>query len=300
MSLARPETTAALDFDPAAMRRDLNRRAFTIGHRLADDPLFSLPALIALSRKLPAEDVEYNAGDLPVEMDPAATPKTGLSIEETIRRIEECGSWMVMKFVERVPEYRRALDRCLDQIASALAPGLRMLRREAFVFISSPGSVTPYHFDPEYNFLLQISGGKTVYVFPRALLTEQEIEERFTFRHRNLKFRETEQGGAEAFTLSPGVGVHIPIAAPHWVKNGDRASVSFSITFRTTESEREAALYRFNSKLRARGISPARVHSSRLRDSLKLATYHGLRLALRPARTILGKTNGDADRPRRY
>jgi hypothetical protein len=284
---------AGLHFDGAEMRRDLNRRGFTIRHRLIDDPLFSLPALIELSRKLPAEDVEYNAGDLPVDMDPAATPKTGLSVEETIRRIEECGSWMVMKFVERVSEYRRVLDRCLDQLESAIAPaGLKMLRREAFVFISSPHSVTPYHFDPEYNFLLQIRGAKTVYVFPRSLLSEEEIEDRFTFSHRNLKFHESNQSRAEAFILSPGVGLHIPIAAPHWVKNGEGVSISFSITFRTGASEREAALYRFNSKLRARGLHPKPVHSSSLRDSMKLATYHGLRFALRPARMLLGQRNG--------
>ena len=32
--------------------------------------------------------------------------------------------------------------------------------REAFIFISSPNTVTPYHMDPEYNFLLQIRGTK--------------------------------------------------------------------------------------------------------------------------------------------
>lgn len=283
---------AALSFDDAEIRRDLNRRGFTIRHRLVDNPLFSLPALIELSRKLPDKDVEYNAGDLPVDMDPTATPKTGLSVEETIHRIEECGSWMVMKFVERVPEYRRVLDRCLDELEAAIAPeGLRMLRREAFIFISSPHSVTPYHFDPEYNFLLQIRGAKTVYVFPRSLLTEEEIEERFTFSHRNLKFYESNQSRAEAFVLSPGEGLHIPIAAPHWVKNGDNVSISFSITFRTSASEREAALYRFNSKLRARGLHPKPVHSSPLRDSIKLATYHGLRFALRPAKMLLGRHN---------
>jgi Cupin-like domain len=289
-----------LDFDPAATRRDLNRKGFKIGHRLVDDPLFSLPALIELSRKLPVQDVEYNAGDLPVDMDPAATPKTGLTIEETIRRIEECGSWMVMKFVERVPEYRRALDRCLDEIEGAIAPeGLRTIRREAFIFISSPRSVTPYHFDPEYNFLLQIRGTKTVYLFPRSLLTEEEIEDRFTFRHRNLKFHQSYQSRAEAFVLSPGSGIHIPIAAPHWVKNGAGVSISFSITFRTEESEREAALYRFNSKLRARGLRPAPVHSSPVRDSLKLATYRGLRLALRPAKMLLARRNSGEDGARR-
>ena len=299
MPMTPPNLDTPLDFDAAAMDRDLNRKAFTIRHALTDHPLFSLPALIELARELPAENVEYNAGDQPVDMDPAATPKTGLSIEETIRRIEECGSWMVLKFVERVPGYRRMLDRCLDQIEATVPAGRGMIRREAFVFISSPRAVTPYHFDPEYNFLLQIHGAKTVYVFPRSLLTEQQIEDRFTFSHRNLKFDASYQNRAEAFVLSPGVGVHIPIAAPHWVQNGDSVSISFSITFRTAESEREAALYRFNSKLRARGLRPAPVHSSPVRDSLKLATYHGLRFALRPVKLMVAQRNGGEAAPRR-
>jgi hypothetical protein len=37
------------------------------------------------------------------------------SIDETIRRIEECRSWMVFKNVERDPAYRALLDTCLDQ-----------------------------------------------------------------------------------------------------------------------------------------------------------------------------------------
>src|SRR5262245_63771662 len=81
------------------------RRPFVVRHRLTDHPLFALPRLIELARMLPEDRVEYNAGDVPVSLDPARTPRTGLSIDETIRRIEECRSWMVFKNVERDPEY---------------------------------------------------------------------------------------------------------------------------------------------------------------------------------------------------
>ena len=36
---------------------------------------------------------------------------------------------------------------------------------EGFIFVSSPGSVTPYHIDPERNFLLQVRGNKTMHMF---------------------------------------------------------------------------------------------------------------------------------------
>ena len=35
-----------------------------------------------------------------------------------------------------------------------------MKQKQGFIFISSPGSVTPFHIDPENNFLLQIRGSK--------------------------------------------------------------------------------------------------------------------------------------------
>ena len=67
------------------------------------------------------------------------TPRNGLSIEETIRRIEECRSWLVLKYVERDPEYRELLDRCVDEVQALCDPPLPGIdQREAFIFISSP------------------------------------------------------------------------------------------------------------------------------------------------------------------
>src|SRR5207247_1374578 len=131
-----------------------NRQPFLIGHHLVDHPLFALPRLIELSRALPDKDVEYNAGEVPISIDPKVTPRTGLGIEETIRRIEERKSWMVLKYVEQDPAYRDLLLECLEEVkahSEPLHPG--MGQPQAFVFISSAGSVTPYHMDPEHNFL---------------------------------------------------------------------------------------------------------------------------------------------------
>ena len=41
-----------------------------------------------------------------------------------------------------------------------------MLTSQGFIFVSSPNSVTPYHFDPEHNILLQIRGSKVMTQFP--------------------------------------------------------------------------------------------------------------------------------------
>lgn len=258
------------ELQPGRFETDFNRRPFQIKHDLVDHPAFTLERLVELARKLPADGVEYNAGDLPITQDPTKTPRTGLSVEETIQRINECKSWMVLKRVEADPTYKRVLDDCLDQI-EPLAPGMRT--RRAFIFISSPGSVTPYHIDHEYNFLLQIRGTKQMTIFDPSVLPEEALERFYRGEHRNLVFDQTLVDKAQTFQLTPGDGVHVPVNAPHYVLNGPQASVSFSITFRTPEGDRRSAIYEVNDRLRRFGIKPRPVGKQPLVDRAKYLGY---------------------------
>src|SRR5207302_111135 len=130
------------------------------------------------------------SGDLPMTQDYLSTPHTGLSAQETLATIEQCRSWLVLKNVERDPQYRVLLEECLRQVAAqtpSMADGMR--QAEAFIFVSSPHSITPYHMDPEHNFLLQVRGSKRVTVFDgtdRAILSEQQLESFHAGAHRNL------------------------------------------------------------------------------------------------------------------
>src|SRR5262245_3957931 len=101
--LARPQAGPLLD-PGSAFDTDFCRRPFLMHHRLGDHSLFDLTRLAELATLLPPTSVEYNAGDLPISVDPQKTPHTGLSIEETVRRIEQCRSWMVLKNVEQDPD----------------------------------------------------------------------------------------------------------------------------------------------------------------------------------------------------
>ncbi len=258
------------ELEPGRFSTDFNRRPFQIKHDLVTHPAFTLERLVELARKLPPEAVEYNAGDLPITQDPTKTPQTGLSIEETIQRITDCKSWMVLKRVEVDPTYKQALDDCLDQI-EPLAPGMRT--RRAFIFISSPGSVTPYHIDHEYNFLLQIRGTKQMTIFDPSVLPEQAIERFYRGEHRNLVFDQSHAGSSKTFELAPGDGVHVPVNAPHYVLNGPQASVSFSITFRTPEGDRRSAVYQVNDRLRRFGLQPRPVGRTALVDRAKYLGY---------------------------
>jgi hypothetical protein len=266
----RASMTAHLDIDPEAFAKSFGRAPFPMRHGLAGHELFALPRLVELAQRLPASAIEYNAGDVPLSLDPARTPRNGLSAEETIRRIEECRSWMVLKFAERDPRYAELLASCLDEI-DAFPKGY-IKAAHAFIFVSSPGSVTPFHMDPEENFLLQLRGEKTIQVFDpadRAVVSERELERFCGGAHRNLEFRDSGAGRGRAFVLHTGDGVHVPFVAPHWVENGAEVSISFSVTFQTPESLARLHAYRGNALLRRVGVSPAPVGSSPLGDSLK-------------------------------
>jgi hypothetical protein len=266
-----------LELDRSGFRAQFGRAPFLVRHHLAGHELFSLSRLVELSTRLPASRVEYNAGDVPLTLDPAKTPRTGLSAQETIRRIRECKSWLVLKNVEQDPAYGELLDRCLAEVGGlsrAVSPG--MIDRESFIFVSSPGSVTPYHMDPEENFLLQIQGSKTIRVFDpsdRSVLSEGEVERFYSGAHRNLVFRDEIGAKARVFELSPGLGVHVPPTAPHWVQNGGEVSVSYSITFQTKASLRRAHAHRVNAGLRRWGLRPSPVGRSPLRDGLKQLVF---------------------------
>lgn len=283
-----------MGLDEQEFRDKFNREPFVVGHRLADHPLFSLPRLIELAQSLPAENVKYTSGDVAIEQGLYKGPRNGLSIEETIRQIEECRSWMVLKFVETDDEYRVLLHQCLDEIGvhtEKLYPG--MARRCGFIFISSPGSITPYHIDPEFNFLLQVRGSKTMSVWresDRAVISEHDLEKNYAQGGGyHLPFKEDFKASAQTFDLQPGSGLHIPISAPHWVQNGDAVSISFSITFHTPWSEQREIVYSANNRLRQMGLKPAPFGASPIGDAVKSNASRVLRRVGR----LTGKNAGD-------
>lgn len=266
--------------DPEGFASSFPARPFVVKHSLSSHPLFDVPRLLELSRSLPSANVEHSAGTVGVDQDPASIPATGLTVEETILRIRDCRAWLVVKNVEQDPEYKELLDRCLDEIGLH-SPLATTLRREAFVFLSSPGSVTPYHMDPEHNFLLQVRGRKTVHLFDPSdpeLVSELQKESLFSGANRNLGFR-PEMHKAWTCTMGPGEGVHFPVIAPHWIQNGDDVSISFSITFRSRISERIARLHALNARLRRAGLSPGRVGARPAIDAVKDSGYRLLRKA---------------------
>lgn len=277
----QPKSKPLLSWDTAEFNRCFNRRPFLIQHNLCNHPLFSLDRLLGLAQELPAKDIEYNAGNLPINQDPNLTPRNGLSVEETVQRIRDCKSWMVLKHVEQDPEYGKVLDDCLSEVrqqSEAIAPG--MMSAHAYVFLTSPGSITPYHMDPEHNFLLQIHGSKIVHQFDGndpTVVSQEEFERFYGGRVRNMTLAEENRPKSWVFDLQPGYGLHFPVTYPHFVQNGSEVSVSLSITFRTPDLDRRLGIHSFNWWMRQKGIKPAPVGKHPWADSAKYHAYRVVR-----------------------
>ncbi|MEP3226958.1 MAG: cupin-like domain-containing protein [Parasphingorhabdus sp.] len=231
-----------------------------IGHDMASNRLLSLDALARLGTALPSTSVEYNPGDLPIGIAPDDVPDNGMSIADTILMIENSASWAVLKNIEQIPEYEALLLSLLNEIKPILEQKTgKMLRPQGFIFISSPDAMTPYHFDPEHNILLQLRGQKTMTVYPAGdtrFAPTAAHESYHSGGPRNLAWRDDFIAAGKAYSLSPGQAIFVPVMAPHFVRNGSEPSISLSITWRSDWSFAEADAHAMNHWLRKWGFNP--------------------------------------------
>ena len=228
-------------------------------HNLSAHPLLELDALAELGEALPARSVEYNRGDLPIGVD-AKPDSNGLTIGATIRGIASSNSWAVLKNIEQHPAYAALLAELLGELQAEIVRKTgRMLKTQGFIFVSSPDAVTPYHFDPEHNILLQLTGKKAMTVFPAGdpLFAPDQVHEAYhTGGPRELAWRDELACHGQTFHLAEGEAIYVPVMAPHHVKNGPVPSISLSITWRSEWSFAEADARAFNSLLRRWGFDP--------------------------------------------
>jgi hypothetical protein len=163
--------------------------------------------------------------------------------------------------------------------------------RSAVVLITSPNRVTSYHIDPDCNFLCQIRGEKVIHVFDRydrEVLPEEELERFWAVDKNAAVYKERYQGRARSYHLQPGVGVHMPVNAPHWVQNANNISVTLAMIFQFPESIL-GNIYRWNYYLRKAGVRPLPPGRSKIRDTLKAWTMGGAIGVRNRLRTILGR-----------
>lgn len=228
-------------------------------HALGRHALLELEALASLAESLPATSVEYNASNQPIGVTGKPEP-TGIPIGETIRRIETSRSWAVLKNIEQHAAYAWLLEDLLAELRPRIVARTgRMMKLQGFIFVTSAGGVTPYHFDPEHNILMQVRGSKVMTQFPAGdprFAPDRVHETYHTGGGRELRWDDTMLAGGTRFALAEGDAVYVPVMAPHFVENGPAPSVSLSITWRSDWSFAEADARAFNGVLRRLGLNP--------------------------------------------
>lgn len=258
---------------------------FKMRHDLAGNPLFSLEAMADLASELPRDKVDYNLANLPVDVSGKHVPFNGMSAANTIKEIETCGSWIVLKGMEHVPAYNALLDELIDELAHLSGVSTSAFdNRVALGFVTSPGGVTPYHLDSEHNFLLQMSGKKTITILPHQATTTAEDTEISPAKSRYIQYQPGFAPLEQTFELSAGDAVCVPFNDPHYVKNGDAVSVSMGITFHDLETWQRRKVATVNHMLRRIGLPQERAGTQHGKDKLKAAAYDALNTVVDPIR----------------
>jgi hypothetical protein len=285
-------TPRVIDVDGNQFKRDFNRVPFLLRHTLCGDPLLSLDALKVLTGKLQAipgevyADVDVDRVDQRWDEVSRPTSSPGALVDS----IADAKAWVVIRRAEMDPRYGVLLDETVRQIETLLGRNLQnqMRAQNAIVFLSSPRRITTYHIDRECNFILQISGEKTVYVFDqndRDVLPEEELERFWTVDNNAAVYKPEYQSRAKVFYLRPGDGLHVPVNAPHWVQNGNDISVTLSLNFQFND-ELLANQYRANFCLRKLGLKPQPPGKSKGLDRVKSLLMGQLWLLRRPLRAL--------------
>jgi hypothetical protein len=279
MSLLAPsaaERPRWIDADPEVFKRDFNRRTFALRHSLASHPLLQLPALAGLAErtlKSRPKDLHYDMGKWRIDQQWTDTTPRPFSALQAIEQIESSDAWFILWRAEEDSTYRQLLDDGLSSIKSMIGDEIdsKIMKEEIIIFVTSPNRVTPYHIDCECNFLLQISGEKTVHVFDGRdpdIVSDDELERYWSFSAKQPRYRKELQDRATSYHFAPGNGAHIPVNHPHWVQNHDNVSISVSVNFQLKDRYR-ADLYRTNFFLRRLGLTPSRPGERRLMDAVK-------------------------------
>ena len=246
--------------DPDQFANKVDVTPFSIQHQLQSHPLFQLESLVELSKRLPKEQREYVFAKQEfgthdnLEQYKHAADNDELSTEDLINAIETQNVVIVLRNVESDHLYGEFVNHCLDSLAGTVEPVTGPISgRESFIFVSPPNAYTPYHWDPEQNFFMQVRGKKQMAIYDvadRDLLPEEALERYYTQGQVITKCPEELFENYELFEMNPGDGVYVPVTAPHWVKTLDEVSVSVSINFRSPSSIRRARVFRMNRMMR--------------------------------------------------
>jgi hypothetical protein len=265
-----PETIRKIAFDDAFPRRSVG-----FVHDLHLDGRLTLASVADLADRLPRRSVIADTAAQPLLVPQGGPPRGALERPgDVIRDLRNANAWLTLLNVEEDPGMAELMNTQLDQLESGMIARQgnkrgKMHRRVAFVFVSSPNSVTPVHYDIEHSLLMQVSGQKTVSIgrFQSDAVRRREFDRYWDGSHGRIENLPPE---VAAYTLTPGQAVYIPPGTPHWVHNGPDISLSVTLTYFTAATIRENRIEDFNSHLRRRHLNPREPGRSAVVDTAKV------------------------------
>ena len=290
-----PKTIGQIAFDDAFPRQSVG-----FSHDLHHDDRLTLASVADLADRLPRRSVIADTAAQPLLVPQGGPPRGALKRPgDVIRDLHNANAWLTLLNVEDDPGMAELMNTPHDQLESGMGAKrgkrVKMRKRVAFVFVSSPNSVTPVHFDIEHSLLMQVSGSKTVSIgrFESDAARRHEFDRYWDGSHGRI---ETLPPEVAAYTLTPGLAVYIPPGTPHWVHNGPDISLSVTLTYFTAATVRENRIEDFNSHLRRRHMKPREPGRSATVDTAKVCAM-GVWAMGRRLRSSVGTKQRDGQAP---
>ena len=267
-------------------------------HDLDHDDRLTLASVADLADRLPRRSVIADTAAQPLLVPQGGPPRGALERPgDVIRDLRTANAWLTLLNVEADPGMADLMNTHLDQLEAGMIASHgnkrgKMYRRVAFVFVSSPNSVTPVHYDIEYSVLMQVSGTKTVSIgrFESEAVRRHEIDRYWDGSHGRIEALPPE---IATYTLTPGRGVYLPPGTPHWVHNGPNISLSVTLTYFTAATVRENRIEDLNSVLRRLHLHPREPGRSATADTAKVCAMEVLALGRRLKTAVVGSKKRD-------
>jgi hypothetical protein len=266
-----------LDIDSTSFSQNYDHEPFGFAHNLHTLDLLQFPSLVHLCEVFTAS----NRGYFIAEGAPSggtefnSVPRAGLKPDEAMEQLETRPLRILLKRPENQdPQFRElmhTLFRQLTNLRGDLVPE-DMSRLESAVLITSGSTITPIHFDPVIGFFAQIEGKKTYHVYSPDDTSEVELERfyiRGVFEIGAVKLERRNPAREHVFHLEPGLGMHQPQNACHWVETGAGRSISYTFVYQTDATRARGRTRAFNHYQRMFQMRPAAPGVHPFCDSVK-------------------------------
>jgi hypothetical protein len=278
-----------IDVDPRFLATRFDREPFGFTHSLCDLDLLKISELQRLAARYTEHDYFVAAGATTAAMPFYSVRHSDCTPVQAIERLAAGGQRILLKRPEKYDvRFRDLLATSFAQIIER-RNGLdgKIVRLDSSILISSAATITPFHYDPEISFFCQIAGDKFYHIYSPCALDERELERFYVAGIVNIAqvpLAGRDPALEHVFALRPGMGMHQPRNAPHWVQTSDTLSISYVISFETDRTRAIGRTRAFNHYARAVGLTPKRPQARPASDAFKAKT---MEFAI-PARKAVG------------